>query len=194
MDSTGEKMKDSDAAIVLEIATKIGALSFGEFTLTSGKKSPYYFDGRLLTLDPAGAYHVAKAFLAEIMICGADAAAGPAVAAVPIVSALALLSHQAGRPIPALIVRDAAKQHGTGKKIEGNVVPGMSVVVLDDTCTTGGSLIRAIQAVEEAGCSVAKVMCILDRNEGGSEEIAKRGYDFFTLLEAEPNGEIVVKG
>ena len=182
-------MKDSDAAIVLEIATKIGALSFGEFTLTSGKKSPYYFDGRLLTLNPAGAYHVAKAFLTEIMICRADAAAGPAVAAVPIVSALALLSHQAG-----LIVRDAAKQHGTGKKIEGNVVPGMSVVVLDDTCTTGGSLIRTIQAIEEAGCSVAKVMCILDRNEGGSEEIARRGYDFFTLLEAGPSGEIVVKG
>ena len=187
-------MKDSDAVAVLEIATKIGALSFGEFTLTSGKKSPYYFDGRLLSLNPAGAYHVAKAFLAEIITSKADAAAGPAVAAVPIVSALALLSHQAGQPVPALIVRDVAKQHGTGKKIEGNVVPGMSVVVVDDTCTTGGSLIRTIRAVEEAGCNVTKVMCILDRNEGGSEEIARQGYDFFTLLEAGPTGEIVVKG
>ena len=56
------------------------------------------------------------------------------------------------------------------------------------------SLIRTIKAVEEAGCNVTKVMCILDRNEGGSEEIARRGYDFFTLLEAGPTGEIVVKG
>ena len=187
-------MRDSDAAIVLGIATKIGALSFGEFTLTSGKKSPYYFDGRLLTLDPAGAYHVARAFLPQMMMCKADAAAGPAVAAVPIVSALAVLSHQAGRPIPALIVRDAAKQYGTGKKIEGTVVPGMLVAVVDDTCTTGGSLMRTIQAIEEAGCSVAKVMCILDRNEGGSEEIKRRGYDFFALLEAGPGGEVVVRG
>jgi len=125
-------------------------------------------------------------------MCRADAVAGPAVAAVPIIGAIAVLSHQSGRPVPALIVRDAAKTHGTGKQIEGSITEGMSVAVVDDTCTTGGSLIMAIEAVEAAGCTIAKVLCVLDRNEGGSAEIIARGYDFAPLLAANDEGQIEV--
>ena len=190
---------ESLAETILELAKRKGALTFGDFRLSSGKTSSYYFDGRLITLDPEGAYHVARAFLPILVECGAEAVAGPTVGADPIVAAVALMSHVQGlsssegksRPIPGLIVRKEPKQHGTGQAIEGSVWSGARVAVVDDSCTKGGSLLHAIQAVEEAGCRVVKVLCILDRCEGGSEEIRRRGYDFTALLEADACGNIV---
>ncbi len=179
---------------ILEISKKLGALKFGEFKLTSGQISNYYFDGRLLTLDPEGAYESAKALVPILTASGAEAVAGPAVAAVPMIAAIAVVSHLEGRPIPALIVRTEAKQHGTMKIIEGTLRPGMKVAVVDDTCSTGGSLNHAIEAVEAAGCKVVKVACILDRNMGGGEGIRNRGYDFTSLLVANAKGEITVVG
>jgi len=76
------------------------------------------------------------------------------------------------------------------KRVEGTVRPGAKVVVIDDTCSAGGSLMDAIDAVEEAGCRVVKVLCILDRRMGGSDEIRRRGYDFAALLVASETGEI----
>ena len=175
---------------ILELAKRTGALRFGEFKLSAGGTSSYYFDGRLVTLDPEGAYRVAMAFLPILMECGAEAIAGPTVGADPIVSSVAVVSYQQGHPIPALIVRQEAKQHGAKRTIEGPLRVGARVAVADDTCTTGGSLLRAIEAVEEAGCHVVKVMCILDRREGGSDEIRRRGYDFVSLLEADEHGDI----
>ena len=175
---------------ILEIAERLGALQFGEFRLTAGGASSYYFDGRLITLDPEGSYTVANALLPVLAECGADAVAGPAVAAVPMVSAVAAVSYAAGTPIKALIVRDEAKKHGTGKIIEGSPRNSDRVAVVDDTCMTGGSLLHTIDTVEKAGCTVVIVACILDRREGGSNAIRARGYDFFSFLEAD-NGRIV---
>jgi orotate phosphoribosyltransferase len=76
------------------------------------------------------------------------------------------------------------------QNIEGPLVPGSKVAIVDDVCTTGGSLFHAIEAAEEAGCTVVKVISLLDRNEGGSEEMRKRGYDFSALLAATPEGKI----
>ena len=104
---------------IMEIAERLGALQFGEFKLTAGGTSSYYFDGRLVTLDPEGSYTVANALLPVLAQYRVDAAAGPAVAAVPMVSALAAASYAAGTPIKALIVRNERKEHGTGKIIEG---------------------------------------------------------------------------
>lgn len=177
---------------LLEISTRLGALQYGRFTLTSGAVSSYYFDGRLLTLDGEGAYYVGRALEPIVRASGADAVAGPAVAAVPIVTAVSLRSHAEGHAISGLIVRKEAKMHGAGKMIEGAYWDGMSVAVVDDTCTKGGSLLHAIDAVEEAGCRVVKVACILDRNEGGSRAIRERGYDFVSLLEANRDGWIRV--
>lgn len=177
---------------LLEISTRLGALQYGRFTLTSGAVSSYYFDGRLLTLDGEGAYYVGRALEPIVRASGAAAVAGPALAAVPIVTAVSLRSHAEGHSISGLIVRKEAKMHGAGKMIEGAYWDGMSVAVVDDTCTKGGSLLHAIDAVEEAGCRVVKVACILDRNEGGSRAIRERGYDFVSLLEATRDGRIRV--
>jgi nicotinate-nucleotide adenylyltransferase len=179
-----------EAEIILELAKRKEALKFGEFRLSAGGTSPYYFDGRLVTLDPEGAYHVARAFWPILMECGAEAIAGPTVGADPIVAAIAAMSFTWGHPMPGLIVRQEAKQHGTGRIIEGPLERGAAVAVVDDTCSTGGSLLHVIEAVEAEGCRVVKVMCILDRRQGGSDEIRRRGYDFLALLEADEDGAI----
>ena len=175
---------------ILAIAMRLGALRYGEFELTSGGTSAYYFDGRLVTLDPEGAYLVARAFLPLLRGYGAEAVAGPAVAAVPIVSSVALMSYTDGQPINGLIVRQDAKRHGTMRAIEGTVRVGARVAVVDDACSTGGSLMGAIESVEAAGCKVVIVLCILDRRMGGGDAIKQRGYDFAALLEANEAGEI----
>ena len=167
---------------------------FGEFKLSAGGTSPYYFDGRLLTLDPEGAYRVARALLPLVRECGAAAIAGPTLGADPIVAAVAAVSYIEGDPIPGLIVRKGVKEHGGKRIIEGPLTKGARVAVVDDTCTTGGNLLHAIGEVEAAGCQVVRVMCILERRQGGSDEIRRRGYDFVALLEADDRGEVSPAG
>ena len=179
---------------LLQLALDLGALRYGDFTLTSGKKSAYYFDGRLLSLHPEGAYLASQALLPLVRAAGADAIGGPTLGADPIVAAVSLASHldSVGGPVPAFIVRKEAKEHGMGNAVEGHLVAGSNVAVVDDTCTTGGSLFQAIEAAEAAGCTVVKVLAILDRREGGSEQLRNRGYDFVSLLVANDKGEIEV--
>lgn len=181
---------------LLKRALDMGALTYGDFTLTSGKKSSYYFDGRLLSLDPEGAYLSAHALLPLVRASGAEAIGGPTLGADPIVASVSLVSHleTSGDPVPAFIVRKEAKQHGMGNAVEGHLAAGSKVAVVDDTCTTGGSLFQAIEAAEAAGCTVVKVLAILDRCEGGGEELRRRGYDFAALLVANEEGEIEVAG
>ena len=186
------RAREAAAEAMLDLSKKLGALQFDEFKLTSGATSSYYFDGRIVTLDPEGAYRVGKALLPLIVESGAQAVAGPAVAAVPIITAVGVVGHLEGTPIAGLIVRSESKRHGTMKRVEGTVTLGATVAVVDDTCSTGGSLIDAIEAIEEAGCRVVKVLCILDRRMGGSEEIRRQGYDFTALLEATEAGDITL--
>jgi len=180
----------SDAQKILEVAKRRKAITFGEIRLTSGEISRYYFDGRLITLDPEGAYYIARAFLPRLKKCGAEAIAGPTLGADPIISSIVVMSYTESDPIVGLIVRQKAKHHGSKNIIEGPIRPGAAVAVVDDTCSTGGSLIHAIETIEAAGCRVVKVMCVLDRHMGGSDEIKKRGYDFLALLSADKEGRI----
>ena len=184
-------MRNDLNAEIKELAIEIGALLYGSFTLSAGgKNSPFYFDGRLLTLNPKGSYLVAKALLPLVVSSGAQAIAGPTLGADPIVAAVSMLSHTQETPIPGLIVRSQPKSHGTLKLIEGALKPGLKVAVVDDTCSTGKSIFHAISELEKAGCEIAAVFSILDRNEGGSEEIRRRGYKFESLLCASPEGLI----
>ena len=174
---------------LLQLIKDVGALLYGDFTLSSLKPSNYYFDSKPLTLDPKGAYVVGNYFFEKLKATDAKAIGGMELGAIPIVSAVTLLSHQYQQPLPAFYVRKEPKQHGTQSRIEGNfpkddgsLVP---VAILDDVVTGGDSILQAIDAVEAEGNPIVAVMCILDRNEGGRERLMKRGYNLqamFTMM------------
>ena len=163
----------------------------GDFTLASGAKSTYFFDLKMVTLSAEGAYLAGRLVFDLLRDSGIDAVGGLTLGADPIVAAVALVSHMEGKPIPAFIVRGEMKEHGTQKAIEGYIPQkGSSVAIVEDVITKGGSTLKAIKAVEEAGCRVAKVVALLDRHQGGSDELHRRGYDFTAILHADAAGEI----
>jgi len=174
---------------ILELAHETGALLYGEFTLASGKKSDHYYDGKQLTLHPEGAYLIGKEILDRLAGIDVDAIGGLVMGAIPIVTAVTLVSHQEGKPIPSFIVREEPKEHGTRKKIEGQFRKGSKVAIIDDVITAGGSVKKAIEAVEAEGCEVVKVIVIVDRNEGGSERLRKEGYNFEAIIDLPPSGK-----
>jgi orotate phosphoribosyltransferase len=175
---------------LLKVAIERKALIFGKFKLSAGGESNYYFDGRLLTLDPEGAYLTAKCLIPIINKSGAKFIAGPTLGADPIVASVAAISYSLKTPISGLIVRKEAKKHGGKKSVEGPISKNLKVAVVDDTCTTGSSLFHAINIIEAEGCEVVKVLSIMDRMSGGSEECKKRGYDFQSIFTADKQGKI----
>jgi orotate phosphoribosyltransferase len=184
----------SASDLLLALAEQRGAIQYGDFTLSSGARSSYYFDGRLLSLDPDGVHLIAEALLPLVIGSGAKAIGGPTLGADPIVAAVTFLSYMSGVPIPGFIVRAAPKAHGTGKVIEGPLHNGTPVAIVDDVCTSAGALFRAVEAVEALECSVLVVLAVLDRKQGGSDELRRRGYKFKALLEADDQGRIKVSG
>ncbi len=160
------------------------SLKEGEFTLTSGKKSAYYFDGKQTTLNPRGIHLVGNAYVDKLEREGIeiDAIGGPVIGADPIVTAVAYASYLRGGGIEAFLVRKAQKQHGTRRRIEGHVEAGSRVCLVDDVCTTGGSIQDAVEACLEADLVIAAVMPLLDREEGGAEKFAD--YRFLPLVRA----------
>jgi orotate phosphoribosyltransferase len=167
---------------IREIAHEVGAFLTGSFTLTSGRKSNYYIDGKRITLSPEGAYLVGKAIFDELGGSEVEAVGGVATGAYPMVTAVGLISHLEGKPVPVFIVREVVKEHGTMRRIEGHLKEGTRVAILEDVLTTGGSVMKAIEAVEAVGCKVVKVIVLVDREEGGSQKLKKEGYDFTALL------------
>ncbi len=166
------------------------SLKRGDFILSSGLKTSYYFDGRLTTLWPEGAYLVGRRVFELAAQAGAQAIGGPTLGADPIVAAVALVSWLQGHPLPAFIVRREPKKHGMQRYIEGHLPSGGKVAVVDDVITTGGAILRAVEAVEGEGCQVVRVIVLLDRQQGGSDELRRRGYDFTPLFIADPAGQI----
>ena len=187
---------DPRAALLDLIAT----LSFrlGDFTLASGQKSDYYIDCRTTTLHAEGGrlaglvfydlirQHIPNAVAVGGLTMGAD----PLVSATSIASATALADYTELRAhaadleleeedgleptlIHGFLVRKAEKAHGTGRRVEGFLHPGAPVVIVDDVCTTGGSTITAIEATRDAGMTVAGVLCLVDREQGGRLNIER---------------------
>lgn len=154
-----------------------------ERTLASGKKSNFYIDGKQVTLDPHGLLLVGKTIISVLAGTKVDAIGGPTLGADPIAAAVSLLSSQTGNPIKAFIVRKEAKKHGMQKMIEGpKIQPGDHVVMVEDVITTGGSVLTAIQEVEKLNAKVIRTICLVDRNEGAAELLAKYNYTpLFTL-------------
>ena len=159
------------------------SLKRGKFTLASGRTSDYYIDARLSSLDPAGASAIAEAVLKEIEGMKVDAVGGMDMGATPIVGAVAIRSFQLGKPMPTFVVRKEVKAHGTQKAIEGPIPAApCNVVIVDDVVTSGGSIIKAIDAVEKHGGKVLLAISVLDRNAGGAEALAERKIAYRPLL------------
>jgi orotate phosphoribosyltransferase len=147
--------------------------------LASGKISRYYLDCRVALLDPRGLPLVAEMVLERVAALPVRPVAigGAIVGAVPITAAVVLLSASRGTPLAGFMVRREVKTHGTQKRIENPPPPGSKVVIVEDVVTTGGSTLDAIAAAEEAGLSIAAVIPLVDREEGGGDAIRARVPD-----------------
>ncbi len=152
------------------------------FTLVSGKKSPYYFDCKATTLDPEGLFLVGKVMFDAIRDVEADAVGGLTLGADPISLVTCLEAFQNRRALNPLIVRKESKKHGTQKWIEGSLEGVKKVIAIDDVITTGGSTITAIERLRESGLEVVKAAVLIDRDEGGRENIEKLGIDVISLF------------
>ena len=157
------------------------SLRRGDFTLASGAKSSYYIDGKMTCLDARGAALVAQAILAELKDLPIAAVGGMDMGATPIVGAVAAMSFMQGRPLPVFVVRKDVKAHGTMKLIEGPLPAPCKVAIIDDVVTTGGSIIKAIEAVRGVGCEVLLAISVLDRAAGATEAMAKLGVPYQPL-------------
>ena len=165
-----------------QILVEKSVITGREFKLASGKTSNFYVDARVTTLDAEGAYLCGKIFLEMLGDFKVDAVGGYSIGADPIVTAIAVLSFQANKPVPAFIIRKEEKSHGTGKMIEGNFPPQARVVIFDDVVPSGGSILKGAAQVEKQGGTVEAVMALLDREEGGKEKIEAAGYKFLSIF------------
>jgi orotate phosphoribosyltransferase len=161
----------------------------GTFTLTSGKSSDFYIDGKQTTLSAEGAYLCGKLILELINKeeNSIQAVGGMTLGADPLVTAVSMVSFLEKQPIPAFIVRKEAKGHGTGNYIEGlkNMPDGCSVALVEDVVTTVGTLLKVIDRVEEAGFKVGLVVTIVERQEGGVKTLADAGYKLESVFTRE---------
>ncbi len=160
------------------------------FILTSGQESTYYINGKKTTADPEGLYCLARLILESIKEKKIDAVGGPTLGADPIVGAIAVMSHLMERPIPLFIVRKESKKHGTQDQIEGADIQGKRVVIIEDVITTGGSVFKAIEAVQQGGATIIDIIAIVDREQGGKEAFAERNIPYhpiFTISEILPS-------
>jgi orotate phosphoribosyltransferase len=167
-------------ARLLEII-KAKSLLLGEFKLVSGAVSNYYLDMKPTMFDPEGAHLVAE------LVCGliaderdVEAIGGLELGAVPIIIAVCARSWH-GRPVAGFVVRKEIKDHGTEQKIDGNFTPGSTVILFDDVTTKGGSVMKAVRAVRARGARVAKIITLVDRLEGASENLGKEGIELVAL-------------
>ena len=174
-----QEMKRRLARIIVEKSYKEG-----DFTLTSGKKSDYYFDCKPTALHPEGSYLLGRLFLELLEDYAIAGVGGMTLGADPLVSSVTVVSHLEGRPLPGFIVRKKPKGHGTNQFLEGlvNFSQGDKVVLLEDVVTTGGTLLTALERVRAEGLDVVGIVSVLDREEGGRENLAGAGYELRSIF------------
>lgn len=154
-----------------------------DIVLASGKRSDFYIDGKQVTLDPEGLWLVARLMLEELRdVPGLVAVGGLTMGADPIASAIAALSWETGQNLRAFLVRKSPKGHGTGSLIEGQVHEGDRVAIVEDTITTGGSAMKAIEAVRAVGAEPAVVLALADREDEDAADF-RAEFDVRSLLE-----------
>ena len=180
-------MTDARARLIEFISSE--AVFHGDFTLTSGKKATYYIDLRKVSLD-----HRVAPLIGQVMVDliadlpEVDAVGGLTMGADPIAAAVLHQGVARGLSYDAFVVRKEPKDHGRGKQVEGPDLAGKRVVVLEDTSTTGGSPLKAIEALKKVGAEIAAVAVVVDRATGAREVIEGAGYPYFAAISLDDLG------
>ncbi len=171
---------------LIDIITERSFQRGGEMKLASGRSSTFYFNMKPTMMHPEGAALIARLFLDAVANDKADLIGGLEMGAVPLAASLCAVSEMEGRPLQAFFVRKQVKEHGTQALIEGLAAgesfAGKRVVVLEDVTTTGGSALKAVRMIEEAGGDVVRVITVVDRQEGAAKTFADAGVTFSALL------------
>jgi len=160
--------------------------SGAEMKLVSGRTSSFYFNMKPTMLHPEGAYLIGSLIVEAVKGRRVDMVGGLEMGAVPVATAVAAVSHAGGAPLAAFFVRKQAKEHGTRSLVEGlakgETMAGKRVVIVEDVTTTGGSAMKAVEAVRADGAEIAAVVTIVDRHEGAKEAFKAAGIEFIPLL------------
>lgn len=174
---------------------------YGDFTLSSGVRSKYYYDGKRVTLQPRLAGLIGRILADLVLESGADAVGGMAIGAIPIAQAVSLsILESAGQEVPVFIVRQTRKEHGTKDQVAEaysdeairTLIPGRKVAIVDDVITTGGSIDKAIAVVEQLQCKASLIVTLVERHEGGGQLLKERGYDFRRLFYTNDAGKLFI--
>lgn len=179
-------MSDAARQRLIDIVTTRSFSRGKTMKLASGRTSSFYFNMKPTMLHPEGASLIGDLVLAKLAGLGVTAIGGLEMGAVPLATAVAVASHRAGHAVPAFFVRKQAKEHGTQSLVEG-LAPGESlkgrrVAIVEDVTTTGGSALKAVEAVRADGAVVATVITIVDRLEGAADAFKAAGLDFRAVL------------
>lgn len=159
------------------------SVRFGHFVLVSGRESDFYVDGKQTTLDPEGSNIIARLVL-ERLAPGVRGVGGLSMGADPIASSVAAISWEVGTPVHGFLIRKQPKGHGTARWVEGRNVlgEGSPVCIVEDTTTTGSSLLKAVERAEAEGLRVVQTITVVDRQEGASEMLKERGLTLEALV------------
>lgn len=157
----------------------------GDVVLSSGAKSSFYVDGKMVAMMPEGAHLIGEVVYDHIKDMDFDAIGGLAVGAVPMVTSIAISCYNNGRDAEGFFVRVEAKSHGTKKLIEGRLPEHARVIIVDDVVTSGKSVMQAIEACESAGATVILVLSVVDRQAGAHEMFESCGYRYESIFTKE---------
>jgi orotate phosphoribosyltransferase len=172
----------------------------GQFTLASGATSNYYCDTKATTMSPRGSRLTGEILFELLKDQRIEAVGGLALGATIISTAVSLVSDQRGQPMYGFTVRAEKKDHGLEKKVEQSfhpdgtplLSPGRRVALVEDVVTQGGSVLKAIAAVEERGCEIVKIVALVDRKAGGGDALRARGLDYVHLFQTDTDGNLHV--
>ncbi len=179
-----EDPQEDRRRLVAEITAK--AVVRGRVVLASGREADYYVDMRRITLDGVAAPLVGRVMLDLTADLEYDAVGGLTLGADPVATAMLHAAHARGRVLDAFVVRKEGKAHGLQRRIEGSPVEGRRVLCVEDTSTTGGSALTAVQALREAGAEVVVVAVVVDRDTGAAERVGGQGLAYrFAIGKAE---------
>jgi orotate phosphoribosyltransferase len=203
MGYNSDGMTAHDEIEELRVLMQRHCVRFGDFTLSSGRKSKYYYNGKKITLRPSALRLVGDALVDVVLAAGADAVGGPELGAVPIATAVGLAALGRGRDLPVFVVRKEQKGHGARDLVvepyadeAGGDAPlvtaGTRLAIVEDAVTTGGSVQKAIDAVEELGARIVLIAVLVERHEGGGDGLRSRGYDVLSLFRTDEEGRLFV--